>query len=257
VLPDIARYHWQRIYARPRHVELFSKVPQYWMKDDHDTLHDDCWPGSNPDFMLPMTFEEGRKLFLEQVPMSDKTYRTFRWGKGLQIWLIEARDYRSPNTMSDSLTKTILGVEQKNWLKKTLAESDADWRVIISPTPWVGPDRPQKADNHSNAAFAAEGKELRAWAAGVSPKNVIVVTGDRHWQYHSVDPATGLSEFATGPASDAHAGGSPGEDKEYHRFHRVKGGYLSVEVTPAGNASRIAFRHHDVTGTVVYEWSPK
>jgi alkaline phosphatase D len=204
--------------------------------------------------MKPMTFAEGQRIFLEQTPIEGRTYRTFRWGKSLQIWLLEGRDFRSPNDAPDGPSKTILGPEQKAWLKSTLDQSDADWRIIISPTPWVGPDRPDKADNYANTAFATEGKEMRAWAS--QKKNVVVICGDRHWQYHSVDPDTGLHEFSTGPASDSHAGGSPGEDKRYHRFHRVAGGFLSVSAEPSAAGSRLVLRHHDVKGAVVYEFSP-
>jgi len=250
---EAARYHWQRLWAMPRPLSFLAKTPQYWMKDDHDTLCDDCWPGRDPDWMKPMTFAEGQRIFLEQTPITGNTYRTFRWGKALQIWLLEGRDYRSPNTDPDGPSKTILGAEQKAWLKKTVEESDADWRIIISPTPWIGPDRPQKADNYANQAFATEGKEMRAWAA--QKKNVVIVCGDRHWQYHSIDPDTGLHEFGTGPASDRHAGGTPGEDKRYHRFHRVAGGFLSVTAEPSGSGSRLVLRHHDTKGAVVYEFT--
>ncbi len=88
------------------------------------------------------------------------------------------------------------------------------------------------------------------------PDNFFVVCGDRHWQYHSVHPQTGLHEFSVGAASDEHAGGTPGEDKTYHRFHRVKGGFASITLTPTANGSAIAIRHHDVNGAVVYEYQP-
>ena len=39
----------------------------------------------------------------------------------------------------------------------------------------------------------------------------------------------------SGPASDQHAGGSPGENRAYHKFHRVQGGFLSVELKPEGD----------------------
>ncbi len=250
---EAARYHWQRLWAMPRPLQFLAKTPVYWMKDDHDTLCDDCWPGKDPDWMKPMTFAEGQRIFLEQTPVEGKTYRTFRWGKGVQIWLLEGRDYRSPNNAPDGPSKTILGAEQKAWLKSTVDQSDADWKIILSPTPWVGPDRSDNTDNHANAAFATEGKELRAWAGG--KKNLVVICGDRHWQYHSVDPETGLQEFSAGPASDRSALGSPGEDKRYHRFHRVGGGFLSITVEPAAAGSRLVLRHHDTKGAVVYEAS--
>lgn len=246
--PGIARFHWQRMYSLPRHTELFSVVPAYWEKDDHDILSDDCWPGKDPDFMKPMTFAQGLELFAQQAPVKGTPYRSFRWGKWLEVWLLEGREYRSPNTMADGPQKTILGAAQKRWLKDSVARSTAKWKVIVTPTPWVGPDRATKGDNYANQAFATEGNEMRAWASKV--KNLYMVTGDRHWQYHSVDPATGLHEFSCGPASDEHAGGTPGENKEYHRFHRLKGGYAGVEAAADG---RLTLRLHDVNGAVVYE----
>jgi alkaline phosphatase D len=87
------------------------------------------------------------------------------------------------------------------------------------------------------------------------PDNFFVVCGDRHWQYHSVDPKSGVIEFSVGPASDAHASGSPGKNPDYHKFHRLKGGFLSVTHKRVAADSTIAFRLHDVNGAVVHEWS--
>ena len=78
--------------------------------------------------------------------------------------------------------------------------------------------------------------------------------GDRHWQYHSVHPTTRVHEFSVGAASDEHAGGSPGEDAAYHKFHRVQGGFLAVTLARIENRSRIVFEHRDVLGAVVYRW---
>jgi alkaline phosphatase D len=252
----VARYHWHRMYSYPRHIVFHLRVPAYWEKDDHDTLANDCWPTQNPKSMLPLTFADGLRLFREQVPMGEKTYRTFRWGKDLQIWLVEGRDFRSPNNTPDGPQKTIWGEEQKKWLKDTLLASDATWKVLISPTPLVGPDRAQgKNDNHANAAFQHEGDEMRRWFQKHLPDNFFIACGDRHWQYHSVHPEAGVHEFSCGPASDQHAGGSPGLDLKYHRFHRVKGGFLSVSVRRTKDQSAVTFRFHDVHGKVAYEYT--
>ena len=47
-------------------------------------------------------------IFREQVPMGERTYRTFRWGKFLQVWLTDGRDFRSSNNMPDGPDKTTL-----------------------------------------------------------------------------------------------------------------------------------------------------
>ena len=252
---ELARYHWHRMFSYPRHVAFYLRAPAFWEKDDHDTLFDDCWPTMHPKQMLPLTFQDGQRIFLEQVPVSEKTWRTYRWGRGLQIWLTEGRDFRSPNKAPDGPEKTIWGSEQKKWLLESILASDADFKVLVSPTPIVGPDRTNKADNHSNAAFAHEGDEFRRWVQQNVPNNFFIACGDRHWQYHSVHPETGVQEFSAGPASDQHAAGSPGYNPRYHKFHLVKGGFLSVNFRRAGARSQIFFRLHDVHGKVVYEYA--
>ncbi|QDT53524.1 PhoD-like phosphatase [Caulifigura coniformis] len=254
VTPRLARYHWERMFSLPRLREFNRHFGAYWLKDDHDTLKNDSWPGTKAG---QLTFETGQDLFRQQSPWGDgPSYRTFRWGPHLQLWFTDGRDFRSPNNRKDGPEKTIWGAEQKAWFQKTVKESTADWKVLVSPTPLVGPDRPKKNDNHANEGFHYEGDELRAWLKANVPDNFFVICGDRHWQYHSVHPQSGLHEFSAGPASDEHAGGTPGEDKTWHRFHRVKGGFLSVSITPGSKVPPITFRHHDVAGQVVYEFSP-
>ena len=39
--------HWHRMYALPFQRRFHLSVPSYFIKDDHDTLKNDCWPGQN------------------------------------------------------------------------------------------------------------------------------------------------------------------------------------------------------------------
>ena len=152
------------------------------MKDDHDALKNDAFKGES---YGSVTFAEGLDIFDKiQFPSNKKTYKTVRWGKDLQIWILEGRNYRSKNTDIDSPEKTILGAEQKKWLFKTVEASDATFKVIISASPILGPDRSHnKHDNHANKAFEHEGAELRAFFK--THDNVFITTGDRHWAiYH-------------------------------------------------------------------------
>lgn len=244
-----ARAHWHRMYALPYQREFHARVASYFIKDDHDTLKDDCWPGQKNG---ELTFEDGLKIFREQVPMGESTYRTVRQGRDLQIWMVEGRDFRSSNKDDDGPEKTILGAEQLAWLQRTMRESDATFRVLISATPIVGPDRKSKADNHANAAFAYEGKRLRAFLASLG--NAVVICGDRHWQYVTQDPETGLMEFSCGPTTDRHAGGFKESNRsDMHRYLRVAGGFLEVVVECEEGQPRLVSRHHDVAGEVRHE----
>jgi alkaline phosphatase D len=248
----LAYWHWQRMYSLPTNVQFHRWVPSYFIKDDHDTWLNDCWPSMVTSYMGDFTFAQGLEIFREQVPMGEKTYRTIRWGEDLQIWLVEGRDFRSANTDPDGPDKTIWGEEQKAWFKRTVLESDATFRVLISPMPIVGPDRSGKKDNHSNAVFAHEGNELRAFMA--EQPNLYVICGDRHWQYVSVDAETSLREYSCGPASDEHAGGWNQDNVlPEHEYLNVTGGYLSVEVDRKAGEPFIAFRHHSVDGELYNE----
>jgi dienelactone hydrolase len=245
---ELAFYHWQRTYSLPTLLEFHKRVPTYFLKDDHDTYMNDTWPGTSLGWTGSFTFEDGQRIFREQTGLPEQGYRTFQLTQDLQIWLMEGRDYRSPNNAPDGPEKSIWGKTQKEWLKKTMEASTATFRVVISPTPLVGPDRDNKSDNHSNKVFENEGLEVRTMLA--SYPNTVSVCGDRHWQYHSIDPQTGLHEFSVGPASDRHAGGWKQEDfrPEIHQFLRVAGGYLEIELNGTGKARQLELRHLDTRG---------
>ncbi|MDB4438323.1 alkaline phosphatase D family protein [bacterium] len=246
---ELARFKWNRLYAMPFQRDFHNRTASYFMKDDHDTLRNDCWPGQS---YGDLTWEQGLALFPEQVPMGGKTYRTVRWGKDLQVWFVEGRDYRSPNKMPDGPEKTIWGAEQKRWFFETVRKSDATFRILISPTPVVGPDRGGKNDNHANKGFTHEGDEIRKFIA--SQKNMFVVCGDRHWQYVSRDAKTGVREYSCGPTTNKHATGFSQKNRSgMHQYLNIRGGFLRVDVDRVDGKPQVTFRHHGVDGKVLNE----
>lgn len=250
---DLARWHWDRMYSYPNNIEYHRQVASYFIKDDHDTWMNDCYPGMITKFMGDFTYKEGTQIFLDEVPMGDKTYRTIRWGKDLQIWLPEGRDYRSPNIIPDGPEKTIWGKEQMAWFKKTVEASDATFKVLISPTPIVGPDRGNKNDNHANVGFKYAGDKLRKYIS--EQKNMVTVCGDRHWQYISKDTDTGLLEFSCGPAGNDHAGGwKQGNKLPEHLYLNVVGGFLEGEVTRTDGKPTLIFRHYNPDGELLHKY---
>ncbi len=243
-------FKWDRLFALPFQREFYTKVTSYWLKDDHDTLKDDAFPGTT---YGTVSYKRGLEIFdKEQFPAGDRTYETIRWGKDLQIWLTDGRRFRSPNTMPDGPDKTIWGKAQKKWLFDTIQASDASFKLIISATPVLGPDRENKNDNHANKGFKHEGDEIRHFVN--THKNVYLCNGDRHWQYVTHWKGTRLWEFSCGAGSDVHAGGwSQDDQRPQHRFLRVQGGYLLGKVHRENGKPVLVFRHCDVDGNVVHE----
>ena len=277
--PAELRKKWHEQFVQPRYADLFAEVPTYWEKDDHDFRYNDS---DNTGDTEPSP-ELGNAIFLEQVPVADPaapnplTYRTHRINQDLQIWLTEGRDYRSPNMMTNGPEKTLWGAEQLAWLKRTLLESDATFKILISPTPMIGPDDAEQAgrpaeghdslkrDNHADpAGFRYERDQFCDSLTDngfLEDQNFYIICGDRHWQYHSIDP-TGFEEFSTGALVDGNSrlGRLPGDpnstdpdaliDQPYTQSE-PSGGFLHVTITP-GERPTATMRFHDERGVLLH-----
>ena len=243
-----ARHKWNAINAWPSLVDFYASTPLFIQKDDHDIADDDATPFSQP--FGEISFEDGIAIWNEQTPTHEnRPYRSLRYGKDLEIWFVEGRLYRNTDN-AKSAESSIWGAEQKEWFTQSVRRSTATFKILMSPTPVVGPDRDAKKDNHANSTYQKEGQWLRAFIA--SQKNMFIVNGDRHWQYVSKDLEHGILEFSQGPSSDEHAQGWSQEDRRpEHEFLRVKGGFLAVRVDRVDGAAKIDFSHYDVDGNVV------
>ena len=258
------KYHVQ--FVQPRFRDLFRQVGTYWEKDDHDYRVND----SDPYMDFPISHEMGIRNFREQLPVVDPagtnevTYRTYRMSDNLQIWLVEGRDHRSANDAPNGPDKTLWGIAQLEWLKETLYESTAKYKILISPTPLVGPDDAYKRDNHVNPrGFRREGDAFFKWLGdnGFLQKNFYIICGDRHWQYHAVHPS-GFEEFSCGALVDANsrAGRLAGDPKstdpkgEIEQLYiqgtpeQASGGFLLVRVD-----SMAVFSFYDEQRQLLYE----
>ncbi|WP_010133987.1 alkaline phosphatase D family protein [Ochrovirga pacifica] len=267
------KYHQQ--FSLPRFHDLFKNTGTYWTKDDHDYRANDA----DTIMKFPISHALGIKNFREQLPVTHpegnqkETYRTHRMSKDVQVWFLEGRDYRSPNKQKPGLKKTMLGAAQITWLKTTLLQSDATFKLIVSPTPIVGPDDGYKNDNLVNdKGFRYEGEALMQWFKdqGLLEKNLYWLTGDRHWQYHAQHP-TGLEEFCSGTLDDNNArkgrlaGDSKSSDPKglIKQFYiqadeaSVSGGFLFIHLKRKKKKAVALFDFYDEEGTLLYSIQKK
>ncbi|TRX62030.1 alkaline phosphatase [Fulvivirga sp. M361] len=284
--PVQLRKKWHEQLIQPRFIDLFSEVPTYWEKDDHDHRFNDSdtlsdvrllshlmlGDKADPTSLSLPSHKTGVAIFREQVPVVDPndpdavTYRTYRLNKHLQVWFTENRDYRSPNHLPDGPDKTIWGRKQKQWLKETLLASDADFKLLISPTPLVGPDDAYKTDNHVNHnGFRHEGESFLSWISENKPGlgGFFIVHGDRHWQYHSIHPL-GIEEFSVGTIDDSSSrqprlpGDSASTDPQAKIIQpyvtaEKTGGFLRLRTTLSNGRPSLRFTYYNEKGEVLYE----
>jgi alkaline phosphatase/alkaline phosphatase D len=249
----------------PRLIDFFARTPAYWTKDDHDFRFNES-DKETAQLPLPQT---GIEMFREQMPIlpagdrTSPTYRTHRVNRDLQIWLTEGRDHRSANDMPDGPEKSLWGRVQREWLQRTLKASDAAWKILVSPTPMVGPDDATKVDNHADLrGFRHEGDAFFAWLKENNITGLMVVCGDRHWQYHSIHPS-GYEEFACGALNDENArlGVPPGSKKgsdpdgrirQPYLYREPTGGFLQLRVSrDMASSARLVIEHRDDFGNVM------
>ena len=158
----------------------------------------------------PNIVNEGRNAFLYYSPLdsynnsndtgndNDKQiYRSFNWGKDLDIFLLDARSYKSHNHLADApdSNKTMLGDNQLEWLKQGLANSNATWKVISSDVPMsiptgsntsiLGTDgwaNGNETNNYSYyTGFETELTDLLRFIDEQGMKNIVFITTDVHF----------------------------------------------------------------------------
>ncbi|NJN26161.1 MAG: alkaline phosphatase [Cyclobacteriaceae bacterium] len=261
------KYHEQ--FSQQNFKALFAKTATYWEKDDHDYRLNDADPYT--DFAI--SHELGINNFKEQLPVvypghKGTTYRTHQLSKDLQLWFLEGRDYRDANEMTDGPTKSLWGKEQLAWLKSSLLQSTATYKILVSPTPMVGPDDAYKRDNHVNPdGFRYEGEAFFDWLIdnGFLDKNFYIVCGDRHWKYHARHPK-GIEEFSTGALVDNNArpgrlAGDPqstdpdGKIIQYYiqgTEEQASGGFLLVKIA-LDSIAKLQFQFYDEQGKMLYQ----
>lgn len=214
-----------------------AEVPQIWQWDDHEIVNN--WSDSKDlsadarytEKNVPLLTARGTRAFLDYAPMrpfdaseSQRVYRKFNYGPLLEVFVLDMRSYRGPNTanlQTEAGPETaFLGREQLDWLKQGLANSRAVWKVIAADMPIGlnvgdgktadGKDRWEAVANGNNGAPAGrelEFVELFRFLKRNKVRNTVWLTADVHYcAAHYYDPNKaafkdfdGFWEFVSGP----------------------------------------------------------
>jgi alkaline phosphatase D len=219
------------------HVRKFnSEVMQIWQWDDHEVTNN---YSSSKDLSADKRYTEknvalltarGTRAFLENAPMrwysqqeEQRVYRKIPYGPMLDVFVIDMRSYRGPNTFNRQTTinddSVYLGAEQLAWLRDGLKSSRATWKVIASDMPiglMVGDGKDAQGRDQfeavANGNGPASGRELEiaqllSFIKAQRIRNTVWFTADVHYtaahhyhpnraQFQDFDP---FWEFVSGP----------------------------------------------------------
>ncbi len=208
-----------------------AEVPVLAQWDDHETTNN-WYPGEildDPRYTqerdVDVLAARANRAFHEYMPIRQardeegRIYRKVGYGPLLDVFFLDMRTYRGPNTSNDQPEQgpetSILGARQLKWLKRKLGASKATWKVIASDMPigLVVPDGPVAFEAIANAKDgAALGRELEiadllSFIKLREIKNTVWFTADVHYTAaHYYDPNRAAFqdfdpfwEFVSGP----------------------------------------------------------
>jgi alkaline phosphatase D len=256
VAETLDEFRGNHLYNRlDEHYRRFAaEVGLVAMWDDHE-VRDNWYPTQVLGERAPYTEKRvsvlaarARQAFLEHYPIAPgpgaetRIYRTIPFGPLLEIFTLDMRSYRgpnSPNTQTSMSAETaFLGSAQAQWLADALAASSATWKIVAADMPLglIVAHQPGFHEAVANGdAGPPLGRELEL--AGLLKtlkdrrvRNVVWVTADVHYcAAHHYDPARAKGvdfepfwEFVAGPA---HAGtfAPPGLDPTFGPEVRYSG----------------------------------
>ena len=210
-----------------------AEVPVLAQWDDHETTNN-WYPGEildDPAYTVKdvnLLAARGRQAFGEFMPLreqpsrDDRIYRVVNYGPSLDVFFLDMRTHRGPNTTNDQTAPgpetAILGTHQVEWLQQALLASEATWKVIASDMP-IGllvPDEETEEKTTFEAVAQGSGPvrgrefeiaDVLSFIRRYAVRNVVWLTADVHYtaaHYYDPDKARfgdfdPFWEFVSGP----------------------------------------------------------
>jgi alkaline phosphatase D len=196
--------------------QMYADVPVLAQWDDHETRNN-WYPGQiidDPRYTerrVDVLARRARQAWQENMPIADprahrrdggfapaRIYRKISRGPHLDLFLLDMRTYKSPNTPDLEQERThIFGQEQIDWLVREVSRSRATWKVISADLPLglVVPDgtNQESLSNGDPGAPLGREHELASVLSAFKRhrvRNVVWLTADVHYcAAHHYDPA--------------------------------------------------------------------
>ena len=255
--PRIQNYLYYRRHSRPEFRDLVGSTRIFATWDDHDFKNNDSHGG-------PYRFSPSWKPMVWNIFRNNWANPSYGGGSnkpGLWfdmhiadvhfIWL-DTRYYRS------NKNGTMLGPVQKRWLKRTLNQSDATFKVIVSS---VAFDYRAKNSDDTWNGFKQERTELFKFIRDNKIEGVVLMSSDRHrsdaWL---IDEDNGkpeglydLYEFNSGRFTNQHKHGT----KSSALFSYNKHSFGRVDVNTNADDPTITYTIMNIDGKEIHDLTVK
>ena len=228
VATTLPQYRDKHRYNRsdPAVQRFLRTASVYAIWDDHEVRNDFA---GTVEPLMPV----GRQAFLDYWPIESppdepgRLYRRARWGRLMELFILDTRQYRSDNRAPDGPAKTMLGAAQRRWLIERLGASTAVWKLVATSVSLSVPTgAPHARDSWSNASifglpeeggtgFATERDAILQAIRAKGIRNVVFLSADVHYAMiarHAPHPGFAVHEMIAGPLSARHGRPVPLDD---------------------------------------------
>jgi phosphodiesterase/alkaline phosphatase D-like protein len=177
--PVVIRAAYDLALEAPGQEALYLAAPIVYTWDDHDFGGDGSDRTSAARGAAQAVYRDYFPHYeLPAGADSGAIYQAFTIGR-VRFIVTDGRSERDPAADPDGPEKSLLGAEQKEWLKaELLAARDSSALIVwVSSVPWIAQPAPG-ADHWGN--YAAERRELSDFMVANSITNLVMLSGDAH-----------------------------------------------------------------------------
>jgi alkaline phosphatase D len=185
------RNNWFKTLATTEYSEILPDMGQYIVWDDHEVEDNGDYEPSLKNDLDKV--HRGLDAWFESMPVEQRDpakvennwgnptyYRSFKWGKTLEMFMLDCRAERVPDSRSGS-DPIYISKKQMEWFKNALLESTSHFKVVANSVPiahygglW------DFAVNDRWEGYEAQRTEILNFIVNNDIKNVVWLSGDFH-----------------------------------------------------------------------------
>ncbi|MBL8680729.1 MAG: alkaline phosphatase D family protein [Myxococcales bacterium] len=186
---------------------LHKSTGTYLTWDDHEVLNN--W---DPETISAARLTNARNAFFEHratrrnATSPNRLWRSFRWGRTAEIFILDCRSERRPSTRSTSASRAsqYLSRAQMDWLKNGLRTSPCVFKFIMNSVPIV--DRAGSDGDNWNG-YVSQRNEILNHIANNDLRGVLWLSGDVHFggvcRVEASGPWSNIWEVVMGPSGSS------------------------------------------------------
>lgn len=191
-------------------MRLHQQYPFFSTWDDHEVVNDSWYGGSSDHDPMSQgnyfdrkaaglrAYEEWMPLRLPDPADTQRIYRNFRFGDLIDLYMMDTRfeGREEQNGIDNSMSRTMLGNQQRHWFLNSIDSSNAQWQVMaqqvmmapinVQPIPFLPPIY---YSEDSWDGYSAERQKIWDTVLNQNIQNFVVLTGDIHTAWANDLPA--------------------------------------------------------------------